>query len=135
GPLVPPASRVALAFVVLFQNFEQRGALGLDCANYGATLMQDTQHFIKCLVLSFPGKLEEPSLIVRRALQCERLVSERLPKSQVHTICHIRTEDDRDFFVPRMCGSQIMRSVERANLAFTDDRHAIAKLFDFSQIV
>src|SRR2546421_9231557 len=40
-----------------------------------------------------------------------------------------------DFFIPRMGGPQIMRSVERANFAFTDDRHAIAKLFDFRQIV
>src|SRR3989442_1218188 len=87
--------------------------------------MQDTQHFIKCLVLSFPGKLEEPSLIVRRALQCERLVSEGLQKSQFHLFCQMGTEDVRDFFVPRMCGSQIMRSVERANLAFPDNPPAI----------
>ena len=97
--------------------------------------MQNIKHFIKRFVLSFPGKIEAPSFIARRSLQSERLVSERLTKRQIHIICHIGTEDDRDFFIPRMGGPQIMRSVERANFAFTDDRHAIAKLFDFRQIV
>src|SRR3989442_9271476 len=97
--------------------------------------MQNPKQLIKRFVLSFPVEIEAPSFIARRSLQSESLISERLTKSQIHFICHIGTEDDRDFFVPRMGGAQIMRSVERANFAFADDRHPIAKLFDFRQIV